>query len=99
MGSEIFYFNPKSFDRVSLYVDFIECFVNFSSGVGLHWVSEFDERQRKKLRNTDDDVNASILANLQQLQDEEFNTMLAGLTSKVANKLFSEFISYCRERQ
>ena len=51
--------------------------------VGIYWITKHEEHKNRGLDTTDAEVNASIFADLQQIQDDEFHTMLNGLFRKV----------------
>jgi len=55
--------------------------------VGIYWIMKYEEHQTKGLNTTDAELNASILADLQQIQDDEFHNTLNSLFNKVTMRL------------
>ena len=54
------------------------------TAVGIYWITKYDDLHKKGLPTADTEVNASILADLQQTQDEEFQNLLSALFKKVS---------------
>ena len=56
-----------------------------SIGVGIYYRKKLEELRKMYSKVTEDMANASILADLQQKQDSEFDALLPGLHLKVNN--------------
>jgi hypothetical protein len=59
----------------------------YFAAVGLHWVGQFEEQGNEGRSTAELDVNATILADLQQTQDKEFSNLLGNLFKKVFNNI------------
>ena len=67
-------------------------------GVGIYYRKKLEELRKMYSKVTEDMANASILADLQQKQDSEFDALLPGLHLKVNrnyNKIFSKLSCRC----
>ena len=60
--------------------------------MGVHWVGECEDRAQRRLVHADADVSAAILADLQQLQDQEFDGLVATLHAKVGVVYMEKYI-------
>ena len=56
-----------------------------SLGVGIYYRNKLDNMRKIHHKVTEDMANASILADLQQKQDAEFDSLLPGLHLKVSH--------------